>query len=291
MAYRYYYGVVKFVFGHGFVALFPDLPDFRVVGDSVDAAKEKAEAELTPFLHALADGGKEVPLPHTDQYVTIRQPDDEFRILIRGNVPNETPLSLIRENTKRLCRDARLLYNMGSLPSCVTLSIAAIEEAGKFVIHYEKREILKNKGRLGHETKQAILGEVFDTMFLIEALDRSAVEYEAHLREIDDQDSLQEYLALSKRERMALIHQILSEDKSLLRREIKRQPDRTNRVSTIVWMCNGGKFQTSENSRFTLTLIRMICFSGRPSTSLLTRASIWLERAEFAIFYAESIST
>lgn len=184
MAYRHYYGVVKFVSGHGFVALFPDLPDFRVVGDTVDAAKEKAEAELTPFLRALADRGKEVPLPHTEQYVTLRQTDDEFRILVRGNVPNETPLSLIRENTKRLCRDARLLYNMGSLSSCVALSIAAIEEAGKFVIHYEKREILKNKGRLGHETKQAILGEAFDKMFLIEALDRSVDEYEAHLSKL-----------------------------------------------------------------------------------------------------------
>jgi AbiV family abortive infection protein len=291
MAYRYYYGVVKFVFGHGFVALFPDLPDFRVVGDSVDAAKEKAEAELTPFLHALADGGKEVPLPHTDQYVTIRQPDDEFRILIRGNVPNETPLSLIRENTKRLCRDARLLYNMGSLPSCVTLSIAAIEEAGKFVIHYEKREILKNKGRLGHETKQAILGEVFDTMFLIEALDRSAVEYEAHLREIDDQDSLQEYLALSKRERMALIHQILSEDKSLLRREIKRQagPDEPS----IDYRLDVQRRKVSDKREQSLyvDVDKDDLLQRSPFDITFDEASIWLERAEFAIFYAESIST
>jgi predicted RNase H-like HicB family nuclease len=155
MAVRYYFGRVTLNPGQGFTGTFPDVPGFVVVGDSVEEVSQTAAQRLSLYLQTLKDKGKEVPLPQTEKHVTPFQPVDEYRILVPGDVPNETPLSLILANAQRLLREAHLLYNFGSIARAVALSIAAIEEAGKFVIYNEQRPILQKRGRLSHDRATA----------------------------------------------------------------------------------------------------------------------------------------
>jgi predicted RNase H-like HicB family nuclease len=98
MAARYYFGVVRLVPGKGFVATFPDLPEFTLSGNSVDEVKEACERALTPHLQSLSEQGKEIPLPKTEMYVSPYQELGEFRILISRDIPDEDPPSLILRN-------------------------------------------------------------------------------------------------------------------------------------------------------------------------------------------------
>src|SRR5882724_5289172 len=194
MAYRNYLGIARLVSGRGFVASFPDVPGFEVVASSVDEVKDKAEAELTPFLCKLADDGQAIPRSNIPAHVTPQMPVGEFRILVRGDVPNEKPLHLIRENARRLANDAHRIFELGSVATCVGLAIAAIEEAGKFIIHHEGRPVLQNKGKLDHDKKQAVLGEHLDKLFLFEALTKMVAEFEEHLRKDGKEDDLKDFL-------------------------------------------------------------------------------------------------
>ena len=135
MAARYYFGVVRHVPGKGFVATFPDLPEFTVTGNSVDEVKEMSEQTLTLHLRSLAEWGKEIPLPQTEMYVGPYQQLEEFRILISGDVPDEDAPLLMLRNAQRLLREANLLYRCGSMATAVALSISAIEEAGKLALY------------------------------------------------------------------------------------------------------------------------------------------------------------
>ena len=290
MAYRYYIGFVHLTPGRGFVASFPDLPGFEAVGPSVDEAKTQARSALTPHLRSLFEGGKSVPRSEVARHVAPRrQPVGEFRILVRGDIPGETPFDLIRENARRLANDAHTMFDLGSMATCVALAIAAIEEAGKFIIHHEEGRDVQSKGKLLHERKQAVLGRAFDRLFLLEALAEMVKDYEEHLRSEDKDDLLQQFLALSEREKFALVHDSVKDFPKLLKREIKRVagPDefsieysrevRRRRVSDKREQASYVDFDDRGHLRPT------------PFDITFDEADAWLQRADFAVHLADSV--
>jgi AbiV family abortive infection protein len=287
VAVRYYFGRVRLKPGQGFTGTFPDLPRFTVVGNSVDEVRQTAEQKVSSHLQALKDAGKEVPLPETEKHVTPFQPVDEYRILVPGDVPNETPLSLILANAQRLLREAHILYNFGSMASAVALSIAAIEEAGKFVIYNEQRPILQRKGRLSHPEKQAVLGEMFDKLFLVEALDREVDEYERHIREAGNEDMLAKFLDMPRNARMALIYSVLSEDKSLLQRTIRRVAGPEEVAIDYRLDVRRQKVSGKREQAFYVDINKDGELAASPFDITFDESGVWLERAEFAIHVAE----
>jgi AbiV family abortive infection protein len=287
MAVRYYFGRVTLNPGQGFTGTFPDVPGFIVVGNSVEEVSQIAAQQLSSHLQTLKDEGKEVPLPQTEKHVTPFQPVSEYRILVPGDVPNETPLSLILANAQGLLREAHLLYNFGSIARAVALSIVAIEEAGKFVIYNEQRPILEKKGRLSHSEKQAVLGQKFDRLFLVEALDKEVDHYEQYLRATGKTDMLAEFLDMPRSDRMALLYSVLSEDKSLLQRTLRRVAGPEEIAIQYSRDVQRQKVSGKREQSFYVDISKDGQLAASPFAITFEEAGVWLERAEFAVYIAE----
>ena len=289
MARRYYFGVVRFAPGEGFVATFPDLPDFTVTGKSVDEVREIAEQRLTRFLREMSDNGKEIPLPQTERYTTFLQDTNETRILVSGDIPNETPLLLILRNAKRLYGEANLLFRSGSMASAVALSIAAIEEAGKFMIYSNSNRTVPKKGRADHQAKQRVLGEAFEKMFLFEALAYEAKCFEEYLSGEGETAQRSEFLSMPEKEKLRFVYSMLSNDKGKLRRLVQRRAGPEEH--SINYNLDVNRNKVSEKREQALYVdIRDGKLLPSPFEISFDEACEWLERAEFAVFVAESFS-
>jgi AbiV family abortive infection protein len=81
----------------------------------------------------------------------------------------EQTLDALARNAERLLRDAEILLKHGSHQTAVSLSILAIEEAGKhrLIEMYPKtpeRAYSQFRGRMAHRVKQHILGVLYDNL-------------------------------------------------------------------------------------------------------------------------------
>jgi len=290
MAHRYYLGIAHLVPGCGFVASFPDVPGFEVVASSVDEVQDKAEAELTPFLRTLADDGRTIPRSNIPAHVMPKMPVGEFRLLVRGDVPDEKPLQLIRENARRLANDAHQIFKLGSMATCVGLAIAAIEEAGKFIIYREGRPFLQNKGKLDHDKKQAVLGEHLDRLFLFEALTKMVAEFEEHLRKEGKGEDLRDFLAMSEKDRRALVYESVKEDRGLLARLVREAADPEDVGIDYSLDVKRQKVSGKREQAFYVDIDKNGRLQPTPFDITFDEACIWLERADFAIHLIDDVA-
>lgn len=201
---------------------------------------------------------------------------------------NAKTLSLVRDNASRLLKDAHRMVENGSHATALALSIFAIEEAGKYLIHAEDHR-LRGKAKLSHSEKQSVLGEKFQRLFLFETLEKLVADFEKHLRENGDAQSLNDYLSLSPKDRMATLYSSLSLNESWLHKEIRRAVGEDETGLNYAQEVKSGKVDRKREQALYVDLA--VDGSTRPSPYDITadEAALWIERAEFAVYITNQI--
>ena len=192
-------------------------------------------------------------------------------------------INIVAENAHRLVADAELLFANKRYPTAVTLSIIAIEEAGKFTFLCKG---VDSPSRRTHKEKQSLLGMWFWHIAIYDVFTSEFQEFCTYLQEKGRSENLEYLLGLSIIERidyMKLLHFSESNDIAKSVELYVRSKFRYAEKLEILENACSGKLERKRQSGIYADIDSNAEATNDPLTIQKAEAESWLENARVAI--------